>query len=296
MHASKDETCKKRRGLVLSGGGALGAYQAGALTVFRRYGITFEVLAAASIGVLHALAWNRDMVENLEQLWLDNVDRLLPFDINRLRKLENPFQFKHARDRLFDRYRDNHSDPGGPGTTPIIVSLTDASTGKNELFRSDDPSISREERELIYKASSVIPPLGDKPIKIRGRRYYDGGFSNNLPVEAFNGMDLDEIWAISLLPGGGHPVWRREAYTWIGKKMRKTGNPWLAGTAGLLEQTIEQGDYSFLEEDVIMLTLEKNGGTRAKRLVKAFTFSRHNIKKLFAIGRVDAESKCRLHC
>lgn len=86
-----------RRGLVLSGGAALGAYQAGGLGVLKAHGIQFEALAAASIGVLHALAWNRgDMVYDLQEHWRDNARRLRPVNARRLLALQNPFEIQRV--------------------------------------------------------------------------------------------------------------------------------------------------------------------------------------------------------
>jgi predicted acylesterase/phospholipase RssA len=189
-----------RRGLVLSGGGALGAYQAGVLVAIHESGLRFDVIAATSIGVLHALVYNRgdEMLHGLRDTWIDTVEWVEPFAARRLLTLRNPFSYGEALDRIFGRYRDSQPPATEEGQVPIIVFLTEAGTRRSVSFNTAEDGLDRDERELVYRAAAAIPALGDRAIEIRGTRYFDGGFTNNLPLGALlDRDDLDEVWAIT---------------------------------------------------------------------------------------------------
>ncbi len=59
----------KRLGLVLSGGGAYGAFQAGVIDVLYQHGITFKMIAGTSIGALNGVLASSGNSEELKNLW-----------------------------------------------------------------------------------------------------------------------------------------------------------------------------------------------------------------------------------
>ena len=133
-----------RRGLVLPGGAALGAFQAGALKAIREAGIEFHIIAATSIGLVHALAWNRgeEFVARLDGRWRKDAAEFAPFDPKRLLRLKNPFSFGKSLDKLFSQYRSTQPNVGDKGTIPILISLTEAATGRNVAFSVSEPGLS----------------------------------------------------------------------------------------------------------------------------------------------------------
>lgn len=58
-----------RRGMVIVGGGALGAYSFGCMKAFAEAGLTFEVIAGTSAGSLNAAIWSTGQMEQGERLW-----------------------------------------------------------------------------------------------------------------------------------------------------------------------------------------------------------------------------------
>ena len=263
-----------RRGLVLSGGGALGAYQAGALVALKHAGIDFDIIAATSIGVLHALVWNRgeEMIHDLEDTWVDTVRWVKPFAAKRLMKLQNPFAYGDALDRIFGRYRDSQPPATDEGQVPIEVFLTDADTHRSVSFNTAEGGFDRDERELIYRASAAIPALGDRAIEVQGRRYYDGGFTNNLPLSALVKRDLDEIWAITPFRKRRGP--HRRLRHRLRRKRSRSGRKDFAGEMIIIRPAAEHGAADF-------------------RAIHAILFSVGNIQRLFARGTADGEAICR---
>ncbi len=64
-----DSPPRRRRGLVLEGGGAKGAFQYGALSVFFEKGIQFDVVAGTSVGALNACIWATRELRLADELW-----------------------------------------------------------------------------------------------------------------------------------------------------------------------------------------------------------------------------------
>jgi hypothetical protein len=58
-----------RRVLVLSGGGAKGAYAFGCMEAFRQFGISFDAVAGTSVGALNALIWATKEFDKGLELW-----------------------------------------------------------------------------------------------------------------------------------------------------------------------------------------------------------------------------------
>jgi hypothetical protein len=59
----------KRRGLVLAGGGAKGAYSFGCLKAFKELRIEFDAVAGTSVGALNAVVWASGKLSEGEKLW-----------------------------------------------------------------------------------------------------------------------------------------------------------------------------------------------------------------------------------
>lgn len=64
-----------KRGLVLEGGGAKGAYAFGALKAFADHGIKFDAVAGTSVGALNAALWSTGQLGDLgTEIW-ENIDQ-----------------------------------------------------------------------------------------------------------------------------------------------------------------------------------------------------------------------------
>lgn len=71
-----------RRGLVLAGGGAKGAYAFGCLQAFRDHGIYFDRVTGTSSGALNAVVWSTQAFDLGDRLWQNlSFDTILPLRI-----------------------------------------------------------------------------------------------------------------------------------------------------------------------------------------------------------------------
>jgi predicted acylesterase/phospholipase RssA len=281
-----------RRGLVLGGGAALGAYQAGALKAIREHGIEFEVISATSIGTLHALAWNIDgLLLAIDDHWRTNVAGLKPFQPRQLLRAKNPFQFRGALDQVFDTYRPDY--PELEETVEILVTLAEFETARGVVFSTLQPGITQAERELFAKASTVLPVLGIPPIKIGDRHYYDGGFFDDLPVRPLLGRGLDEIWIIPLSPVKGVDRALPAEDNRVDAPSTAAGR-YLRPLSSLMRKWLRPRQISVERERAVIVAPET--GAQARRIFRtshALTFSLGNIERLLARGYGDGERICR---
>lgn len=168
---------QKKIGLCLSGGGARGFAHLGVLEAFDELNIPISMISGSSAGALAAALYSEGHKPHFIQeyilrrkLW--SYLRLSPGRMG-LMNLNNTQ--KVLRELL------PHDSFQGL-KIPISVCATNMSKGEPNYF---------SEGELIKPLlASVAIPVAFKPIIINGDQYFDGGLSNNLPLEPLENMDL----------------------------------------------------------------------------------------------------------
>jgi NTE family protein len=203
--------------LVLSGGAALGSFQAGAYAALHEHGLRPTLIAGTSIGAVNGvlIAANAEdrRLSRLSAFWseaaLDNpllgsfpaiAGRLT--DIVQTRLWGRRGLFDTALPRLFDAvpigrpalYRTDALGRTLAGLAdfdrlgkacPLIVLATDLNTGDPVAFHSHRERIGPEH----IRASTALP--GDfEPIELNGRLLGDGGLTANLPIGPALSFDL----------------------------------------------------------------------------------------------------------
>lgn len=243
--AGKSQTEIPRRGeeqiLVLQGGGALGAYQAGVFEGLAERGVIPDWIAGISIGAINAalIAGNRpeDRAARLQDFWQRVTSgtgwaapMLWPFG----RKAINEIYANQAMLGGIPGFFRPRIPPAAmhmPGTmeamghydtTPLretllelidfdylngegprlSVGAVNVETGSMTWFDSDRREIGPEH----IMASGALPP-GFPPIEIDGELYWDGGLLSNTPLqyvlfEAATGADKC-VWQVDLFKAQG---------------------------------------------------------------------------------------------
>ena len=216
--------------LLLQGGGALGAYQAGVYQGMHEHGIAPDWVAGVSIGAVNAalIAGNRpeNRIERLREFW-ERVSSTLPL------VAPAPFDpLRLALNRLSAATAVTFGVPGffkprvppavfAPDGTPGALSVYDNSPLLDTLrelvdfdLLNDDSRIrlsvgavnvhtgnsiyfdnAREKLGPLHVVASGSLPPGFPPIEIDGDRYWDGGLVSNSPLWYV----LDEAPRISAL-------------------------------------------------------------------------------------------------
>jgi NTE family protein len=212
------DLCKAPRALVLQGGGALGAYQAGAYEALAQAGVEPQWVAGVSIGAINSalIAGNapEHRVERLREFW----ELVSSQPAQRLptwwgsRGLQNQFSAQAALLTGIPGFFLPRPDPtlvlGSAAqalsyydTAPLKATLerlvdfdrinscraslaftvgaVDVRSGESRYFSNGDAKHPIRAEHVM--ASGALPP-GFPPVHIDGRDYWDGGLVSNTPV------------------------------------------------------------------------------------------------------------------
>lgn len=205
-------------GLVLEGGGARGAYHVGAYKAIKELKIEIGGIAGTSIGAINGAMMVQGDYELLEKLWY-SVNSYELFDIDE-KEIENLKHFnlqdanfsyllhqsKEILDNrgldtskikeLFDTYIDEDRIRSSDIDFGIVtVNLTDRKP--MELMTEDIP-----EGQLVdfLIASANLPAF--KIEEMGGKKYLDGGFYNNLPIDILANKGYKNIIAVRTMALG----------------------------------------------------------------------------------------------
>jgi len=215
--------------LVLQGGGALGAYEYGAVTELVRHGIRPTIVTGVSIGAINtaaiAGAQDGDIVGSLTELWrrlsLD-LPRFLPSHlVKNIALLGNPNFYRLRTDwwdyvgwTSFCDTRPIHKTLqqvvdwdrlNDPAAIRMAVTAVNVATGVQVHFSNTETRL--DSRHII--ASGSLPP-GFPATLIDGQYYWDGGLFDNTPLPPLFDLLTDEetenlpIIMIDLIPNADH--------------------------------------------------------------------------------------------
>ena len=203
-------------GLVLQGGGALGAFEVGVIECLLDHGITPDVVSGVSIGAVNATvlcgARNGDPKTSLRALWDDLTTLSVPFQLDAVNQnisvLGNPGMYLPRTDywnllRWTSFYetepliatleRQVDFDKLGPGNFKrepsaqaprLILTATDLLAGQLAKFDSKQMQI----MPAHVRASGSLPPsfpptqAAAPPPSTGERLYWDGGLFDNTPL------------------------------------------------------------------------------------------------------------------
>lgn len=173
-------------GLVLGGGGARGAFQAGALAALSTSAIKPDFVLGTSIGAINAMGLVKLAPAELVQWWLTKLPRNMFF------RRGGQVPFLGLLQELVDRPT-KHPWP----VLALAAALPAMRAHVVELTAK--PSAAQLQWLL---ASSAIPRVYPK-VTIAGVQYVDGGMVNDLPVDVAE--DLGATHIISIGAGGLGP-------------------------------------------------------------------------------------------
>ncbi len=201
------------RGLALEGGGAQGAFHAGALQAFFDRGITFDAVTGTSIGALNGAMIAQGDFETLKMLWTNaaiskvadvddaEFDKLMSGDYDRsLVKylVKKAREVISSRGMPIDKLKsivDKYIDEDKLRASKIDYGLVTVAVSNGwepmELFKEDVP----EGLLKDYILASAYYPLYNRP-EIGGKRFLDGGIYNNCPISPLVRKGYSDIVAI----------------------------------------------------------------------------------------------------
>lgn len=201
-------------GLSLEGGGARGAYQAGAARAFKEKGIEFKGITGTSIGSVNGALiaqgeidelcsiWENITLEKVFKMTKEEFNELRTFDMDlgklaiKLRKAANIIKDGGIDISMAQKILDENIDEEkirsrGVDLGIVTFSLTDMKPV--EIFIQDIP---QGELKNYLLASSALPYF--KLDRFHGIKYLDGGVYNALPTDLLINKGYKEIWEIRL--------------------------------------------------------------------------------------------------
>ncbi len=190
---------KYKVGLVLGGGGAKGAYQAGVLKAMKKYKLIkrVDMVSGTSIGALNAMKVLENDIDGAVEIW-ENVTKDIALS-------KSSFFTKLKTKSMFSR-------DGFRKLADEKINLEKASKSKKECYVVATPvslkvkgapseflvnGKSKDEILDYILASSAIPVVFE-PVTINGIKYVDGFGVSNVPVKVLKDKGCKLIFVIPL--------------------------------------------------------------------------------------------------
>lgn len=202
-----------KKALLLEGGGAKGAYQAGAIKALCKKGIYFDGVGGTSIGAINAAFYVVRKLDNLYKLWLSyDSDFLLGLNSDMLDHVANKTlsreDLKNGMSDLIKIIKNR-----GVDTTNIKKALAKSINedrfmrsridyGMNTFSLSDFKPVHIFKKDIPkgklieYILSSAYLPGFKQERIINGKYYLDGGVYENCPIDMFIDAGYDEIYVV----------------------------------------------------------------------------------------------------
>ena len=175
---------EKEWGLVLSGGGWKGAYQAGVFKALEQYGIGdyITMISGASVGSLNMVLYDSANAVLAEKIWSEiSPEQFLKIDANLL-DLREGIVSREGLINILDRHID--LDKIRDSQRRLYVSVTEYDQyGQGEgivRYFSLNYHSDNEIKDILLASSAL--PIIYPPVEIEGKMYRDGGIKDNLPI------------------------------------------------------------------------------------------------------------------
>lgn len=211
-----------KRAIVLSGGGAKGAYEIGVWKALRKLHIKYDIVTGTSVGALNGVFLVQNDYLKAKKLW-NNINFELIFDNKVLERFNNA---KNTKDLIL-MFGTNLIKQGGMDVHNL-ENLVNVNFNHRKFFKSKKdygivtfnstklkPCILKKKdltkdnlKDYVIASASCFPFFKMK--EIEEDKYMDGGFYDNLPINLAIEMNADEIIAIDLkAPGIIRPIPRQ---------------------------------------------------------------------------------------
>lgn len=202
LRKKKPTPKKHRRGryaLALSGGAALGSYQAGAIRAFFDAGLDVRHVAGSSIGALNGYMAATGQIDEMLSFW-QKIDQKKLITINSFTRLFFTNTQSLLTDDLQRQLVEQHVrlDALKKSGREYLCAAISLNTGKLHCFSANHARSDKELQEFVL-ASAAVPGVFP-PIRIGDELYMDGGLVRNTPVELLEQKSVDAVIAVSMEP------------------------------------------------------------------------------------------------
>lgn len=214
QNADKEAVIRKKRALVLGGGGARGAYEIGVWQALREIGWQFDIVTGTSVGAINGAIFATGDFETAEEVW-QTLDTGMVFsvDVDETQDLKTKTSLifrSLAKDMiktgggdgqrlraLLERYVDEDKVRSSP--IEYGLATVDMTTLKlTELTKDEIPE--GKLVDYIMASASIFPAI--KPQKIDSATYVDGGIFEQMPMELAIKCGAQDIIAVEICGEG----------------------------------------------------------------------------------------------
>lgn len=194
--------------IVLSGGGAKGAYQVGVWKALRKLGINYDIVTGTSVGALNGVMMVQQDYHAAINLW-SNIDYSFIFNKDFSNVDETIYltyikefvkdggmditNLEQALEKFFDSER-FFSSPIDFGI--VVYNLTQL----QEEFLTKKQLNPKNIKDYVIASATCYPAFKIK--KINNEKYIDGGVYDNMPINLAIDLGADRIIAIDLKAPG----------------------------------------------------------------------------------------------
>ncbi|MBP3816545.1 MAG: patatin family protein [Firmicutes bacterium] len=190
-----------KTGIIDVGGGMRGIYGAGIMDRLMDKGIQFDCYIGVSAGAANVVSYMAEQQGRNYKFYTDYAFRSEYMGMKNYIQTGNYINLDYIYSELSNHDKEdplNYSevqrkfDQG----KRIVVIATDVETGKPVYFSNEDMG---QDNYDVIKASSCVP-LVNNPYEINGKKYFDGGLSDSVPVEKAFEMGCDKVVLILTKP------------------------------------------------------------------------------------------------
>lgn len=198
-----------RRAIVLSGGGAKGAYEIGVWKALRRLGISYDIVTGTSVGALNGtLMVQNDYFKALKLWYYMDYSKVIDVEIN------GKYKTKKGKEEILKKYAKGMSVGGYElsGLEKVIDGALNEEKFINSkidyglvttYFPSLKPKFVKKDnlnpgelKNYLLASASCFPAF--KPTKIENDLFIDGGYYDNLPINLAVDLGADEVIAVDM--------------------------------------------------------------------------------------------------
>ena len=208
-----------KRAIVLAGGGAKGSYHFGFWRALRELGIDFQIVTGSSVGALNGAMMASGLYESGLEMWstikTSDIIETHPSKISEVMDTEGIVgALKNFLGDLSENAVNVKMDPfplGGLISKYLDEKLLRESKTEFGIMCSEYPNMKSHPVTLkdipygmlgdyLLASSTVYPSM--EPKEIGGKKFVDGGYSDNFPINLALDMGAEDIIGVNLCASG----------------------------------------------------------------------------------------------
>ena len=199
----------EKLGLVLSGGGAKGAYEIGVCKALKKLNKKIDIITGTSIGAINGMFITQKDLKGALKMWkhisfktIYDEEEFTAIEDDKLSKIYIEYAKNFINEGGLDIYKmqnifNDYFKPNKFFSSNIDYGLVTYNISKNKPVLKTKKDLNKNNvKDYILSSASCYPAF--KPYLINNELYIDGGYYDNLPINLAIDMGATEIIAVDL--------------------------------------------------------------------------------------------------